>query len=74
VEHSTCSRIPAHNGWLWGAIGASVALHVAVVYFPFLQRAFGTVALSGSDWLFCGAVASSVLWVRELSKLMGRLN
>jgi Ca2+-transporting ATPase len=60
------------NGWLWGAIGASVALQVAVVYIPFLQRAFGTVALSGSDWLFCVAVASSVMWVRELSKLIAR--
>ena len=60
------------NPWLWGAIGASVALHVAVVYVQFLQRAFGTVALSGSDWLFCTAVASSVLWIRELSKLATR--
>ena len=32
---------------------------------PFLQRAFGTVGLSGADWLFCAAVASSVLWLRE---------
>jgi Ca2+-transporting ATPase len=53
------------NGWLWGAIGASVALQVVVVYVPFLQRAFGTSALSGSDWLLCTAVASSVLWIRE---------
>ena len=62
----------AMGWWLWGAIGASVALHVAVVYGPFLQRAFGTVALSGSDWLFCAAVASSVLWVREGSKALTR--
>jgi Ca2+-transporting ATPase len=60
------------NPWLWSAIGASVALHVAVVYVPFLQRAFGTVALSGSDWLFCTAVASSVLWIREVNKLATR--
>ncbi len=60
------------NWWLWGAIGASVALQVAVVYGPFLQRAFGTVALSGSDWLFCTAVASSVLWIREGGKALAR--
>jgi Ca2+-transporting ATPase len=57
------------NRWLWGAIALSAALQAAVVYVPFLQRAFGTVPLSGSDWLFCAAVASSVLWIRELSKL-----
>jgi Ca2+-transporting ATPase len=60
------------NRWLWAAAAASIALQVAVVYTPFLQRAFGTVALSAADWLFSAGVASSVLWVRELSKLIGR--
>jgi Ca2+-transporting ATPase len=57
------------NGWLWAAIGISLILQIAVVHVPWLQRAFGTVGLSGSDWLFCTAVASSVLWLREISKL-----
>jgi Ca2+-transporting ATPase len=61
------------NRWLWTALGLSLALQVAVVYTPFLQRAFGTVALSGTDWLRCAAVASSVLWLREGSKLLARL-
>jgi Ca2+-transporting ATPase len=60
------------NRWLWGAIAASVALQVMVVYVPFLQRAFGTVGLSTGDWLFCVAVSSSVLWLREASKLIVR--
>jgi P-type Ca2+ transporter type 2C len=60
------------NGWLWAAVGASVALHALVVYMPFLQRAFGTTALSGGDWLFCAGVASSVLWLREASKAITR--
>jgi Ca2+-transporting ATPase len=61
------------NRWLWAAVGSSIALQVAVVSLPLLQRAFGTVALTGRDWLFCAAVASSVLWLRELTKLIGRL-
>ena len=40
-----------HNHWLWGAIGLSLALQVAVIYVPFLQKAFSTVSLSLSDWL-----------------------
>ena len=60
------------NRWLWAAVGLSLALQVAVVYAPLLQRAFGTVALTGRDWLFCTAVASSVLWLRELTKLFAR--
>jgi Ca2+-transporting ATPase len=50
----------------------SIALQVAVVHLPFLQRAFHTVALSPGDWLVCVAVASSVLWVMELKKLLAR--
>jgi Ca2+-transporting ATPase len=61
------------NAWLWGALALSVLLQVAVVHLPFLQRAFATVALSGRDWAFCAAVASSVLWLREGTKLVGRL-
>lgn len=59
-----------HNVWLWSAIGLSILLQIAVVYVPFLQDAFDTVALSLSDWLLCIAVASSVLWIRELSKII----
>jgi P-type Ca2+ transporter type 2C len=49
-----------------------VILQIAVVYTPFLQRAFSTEALTASDWLRCAVVASSVLWLRELEKLLRR--
>jgi len=61
-----------HNRWLWSALGLSLALHAAVIYVPFLQNAFSTASLSIGDWLRCAAVASSVLWLRELSKLITR--
>jgi Ca2+-transporting ATPase len=60
------------NSWLWAALGLSLALHVAVIYLPFLQNAFSTVSLSPGDWLGCALVASSVLWLRELSKIITR--
>jgi len=60
------------NRWLWAAIALSVALHVIVVYMPVLQRAFSTESLSRRDWLVCVAVASSVLWIREIEKMMER--
>ena len=60
------------NTWLWAAVLVSLALQAAVVYLPFLQQAFSTVGLSLGDWLLCAAVASSVLWLRELSKVMTR--
>jgi P-type Ca2+ transporter type 2C len=61
------------NRWLWAAIGLSLLLQVLVLYVPGLQRAFGTVGLTAGDWLRCLAVASSVLWLREASKLVARL-
>ncbi len=61
------------NKWLWLALLFSAALQLVVVYTPALQSAFGTMALSPLDWLVCIAVASSVLWLREISKLGARL-
>jgi Ca2+-transporting ATPase len=60
------------NPWLWGAVGLSLALQAVVIYIPFLQRAFSTVELTPADWLRCAAVASTVLWFRELSKVVTR--
>jgi Ca2+-transporting ATPase len=71
-ETDTAFRGVLINAWLWAAIALSVALQIAVVYTPILQRAFSTEALSAHDWLRCTAVASSVLWLRELEKLLRR--
>ncbi|MFA6954875.1 MAG: cation-translocating P-type ATPase [Thermoanaerobaculia bacterium] len=60
------------NRWLWLAILLSLSLQVVVVYTPFLQQAFSTTNLSFNDWLLCAAVASSVLWLRELTKVVFR--
>jgi Ca2+-transporting ATPase len=60
------------NGWLWAAIGLALLLQFAVVYVPVLQQAFSTVALSPADWLRCTSMASSVLWLREISKVLTR--
>ncbi|MCL4811232.1 MAG: cation-translocating P-type ATPase, partial [Vicinamibacteraceae bacterium] len=60
------------NGWLHAAVALSLVLQVVVVYAPPLQVAFGTMALTPLDWARCGVAASSVLWLRELSKLAVR--
>ena len=57
------------NQWLWGAVVLALALQVAVVYTPFLQRAFSTVGLGPGDWLLCAATGSSVLALTEVGKL-----
>ena len=60
------------NQWIWAAVALSLVLQAAVIYTPVLQQAFSTKSLSAGDWLFCAAVASSVLWLRELNKIIVR--
>ena len=60
------------NKWLWGAIGVSVALQLAVIYVPFLNTAFGTVPLSAGAWLECVGLALIVLIASELRKCVLR--
>jgi Ca2+-transporting ATPase len=70
-EHSALVHLFT-NAWLWAAVAGSVLLQVLVVHSSFLQRAFGTTDLSAGDWLVCVAVATSVLWLREIEKLITR--
>jgi len=57
---------------LWAAVGVSAALQVLVVCLPALNAAFGTAPLALSDWLLCLLMASAVLWLDELKKLVVR--
>ena len=61
------------NKWLLGAVALSLFTHVLVIYVPFLQTAFHTVALSANDWLVATAVAATLLVIVELVKLVGRM-
>jgi Ca2+-transporting ATPase len=71
-EDESAFRGLLDNRWLLAAIALSLALQGLVVYAPLFQRAFSTAPLRPFDWLFCAAVASSVLWLRELEKAVRR--
>jgi Ca2+-transporting ATPase len=70
-EETTLHRT-LRNGWLVAAVAAGLALQLAVVYIPALQRAFGTAPLGVTDWLFCAAVASTIVVAREGGKVWWR--
>jgi Ca2+-transporting ATPase len=61
-----------HNPRLFGALALSLVLQLAVVHIGVLGAAFGTVPLSLSDWLLATGLASCVLWLVELEKLVIR--
>jgi magnesium-transporting ATPase (P-type) len=71
-ENASAFRHLFSNAWLWGAIGLSVLLQIAVVHVAFLNAAFGTVPLELSQWLVCVGLASVVLWFSELRKVVRR--
>ena len=64
---------PFENRILWLSIVVTVALQVAVVHVPFLQRAFDTAPLDATEWLIALALGSAVLWVDEIRKLLHRV-
>ncbi len=64
---------PFENRVLWLSVVVTVALQVAVVHVSFLQQAFDTAPLDVTEWLITLALASAVLWVDELRKLVHRV-
>ncbi len=59
---------PFSNKYLFGAICLSLFIQVVIIYVPFMQLIFETVALSMIDWLRIIAVSSIGLVVMEGSK------
>ena len=60
------------NKWLIGAVAISLFTHILVIYVPFLQAAFHTVALNARDWLVATAVSATLLIGMELVKVVLR--
>lgn len=53
---------------LLGAVGLTIVLQLALIYVPFLQSIFKTVALPVPDLLLALAVSSVIFWAVELEK------
>jgi Ca2+-transporting ATPase len=63
---------PFANRWLNLAVTWEMLLLIAIVYAPFLQDAFGTVAFTPIRWIILVGVAASVVPVLEVAKWMER--
>ena len=72
-SHESLLRVGVlRNRWLLAAVGASVALHALVIYWPPLQTAFDAMPLSAFDWAVSLGVALSVLVAGEAAKWVMR--
>jgi len=65
-------RATLQNIRLWMSLVAVIGLQVAVTHFGPMQRLFDTTSISGAQWLIAIAIASSVLWVEEVHKIIIR--
>jgi Ca2+-transporting ATPase len=61
------------NKPLLGAVLLTVALQVAVIYVPFMQRVFGTASLNGRELAISVALSSVVFIAVETQKWALRL-
>lgn len=57
-ETSVFSRNPFENKYLVGAVISSALLMLAVIYIPFLQPIFHTVALEPREWLLISGLSA----------------
>ena len=65
-------RQPFANKWLNLAIIWELVMLVLILYIPFLETVFGTVALTATDWVIIIAAAFTVSPVLELTKWIER--
>lgn len=73
-EHqSVFSRHTLTNKSLWISLIVVILLQIGVTHLSFMQSIFDTTTLSLNEWLVCIAVASSILWIEELRKLIRRV-
>lgn len=72
-ERNSLLKVPPWaNRWLLLAIAASMGLHLAVLYTPWLAESFGVVPLSYNEWLLVVLFSFPVIPLEEGLKLIGR--
>lgn len=60
------------NKYLWTALAAVIALQAGVTHWGPMQSLFDTTSISFVQWMLCLIVASSVVFLEELRKLVAR--
>ena len=72
-NRSVFGRHTLTNKSLWISLAIVATLQYVVTHIGFAKDLFDTADLTPGQWLVCGAVASSILWVEEIRKLTLRL-
>lgn len=62
------------NKYLLLGLTLAITLHFAVLYVPFLQNVFSTIALNLTDWIKIIIVGSSIFWLEETRKFIANIH
>jgi len=71
-DNSLVTMNPFVNIYLLLAISWSIALHVMIVYVPFMSRIFSIYSMNTHEWILVFAFSSPVILVDEILKIFGR--
>jgi len=66
------TKLTFTNKYLWWSLAVVLLLQIAVTHVGFMQSLFNTQDITPGQWMVCVAVASSVLWVEEIRKVIVR--
>ena len=61
------------NPWLLIAVSCSMLLHSVILYVPFFANVFGTVPLTGGDWMLVVGFSFPVVLIDEVLKIFSRI-
>ena len=71
-QRGSVFKLKSQNIYLWGAMGASLALTTAVLYVPGISDAFGFQPISIAEYFVALAIAVSVIPIVEIVKFVQR--
>ena len=71
-DNSLMTMSPFVNPYLLLAIAGSIALHMVIVYVPFLAKIFAIAPMNAQEWILVFAFSSPVIIVDEVLKIFGR--
>ena len=71
-KQSTFKTSLKTNKWIIAGIVSQLSILAFLVYVPLMQKVFGTVALSLTDWLFLISLALAVVFADEIRKFFSR--
>ena len=71
-RHASLFSLKKQNLWLWGTLAFSLLITAAVIFVPFLNKAFSFTAITLAEYLTAMALALVVIPIVEIEKAIRR--